>query len=148
MVYRWQHLVSDEASEDVVELTKVLLNFADVMLRKRGKLSPSGATIGLDRQLTKTSVVADHARTTQLIEDARAIGRGERDQLRGWAFAYEVKLPEQRTAAVLIEVEHVEGAAIEVLLPYKRLRLRRSAKVANKTQTSEGQRRIWGDADQ
>jgi len=68
--------------------------------------------------------------------------RARRASIRAAALAADVRLPDGD--AVRVELEHAEGQAIAVLLPYKKKRLGRGLEFQS-LRAGTGSRQIWAD---
>ncbi len=102
------------------------LPFAQQMIEKRGEFYPFGASVTSDGE---TRMVAgdpdgtEHPPSQAVLETILEGFRGSREALRAVAICSDVRLSDGEAARV--ELEHREGQAIAVLLPYKRKRLAR-----------------------
>ena len=115
----WRDRTSPQAQDDLDTLLDIVLPFALDMLVKRGGFLPFGAAIALDGQ--PRFVAADPGLGEQpgslpvldlLIDGARR----DADGLRAVAIATDVLA--DGTDAVCVDLEHLEGRAIRVLMPY------------------------------
>jgi hypothetical protein len=124
-VTSWRDSASQEAQHDLDRLVNAAIPFAAQMLDERGEFFPYG--VSLDSAGEERMVAADPengerpasaAVLTTLVEGLRR----QRDSLRAVALVADVRLPD--SDAVRVELEHRDGQAIAVFLPYRKKRLR------------------------
>jgi hypothetical protein len=142
-VTSWRSSASQQAQDDLDGLLDASLPFAQEMLGERGEFFPYAAAItttgetkfiagdpGEGEQPTSVAVLQ------VLVEGLRA----ERDTLRAAAVVSDVRRSD--SDAVRVELEHEEGHAIVVFLPYQRKRLRRGIEYGQIT-AGPGDRQVW-----
>ncbi|MFZ6002469.1 MAG: hypothetical protein ACOYXM_00915 [Actinomycetota bacterium] len=126
----WRDDASQQAQDDLDGLVGAALPFAEEMLDQRGEFFPYA--LALDEAGEARVVAGDPGGGEQpasldvlatLIEGLRL----EKDSLRAVALVSDVRLPE--SDAVRVELEHREGHALAVFLPYKKKRMRRGVEV-------------------
>lgn len=139
----WRDSATQQAQDDLDELLDASLPFAQDMLDRHGEFFPyavaitaSGETKNLAGDPGEGEEPSSVAVLQVLVEGLRA----ERDTLRAAAVVSDVRLPD--SDAVRVEVEHEEGQAIVVLLPYRKKRLRRGVEFGE-TRAGQGDRQIW-----
>jgi hypothetical protein len=142
-VTSWRDSASQQAQDDLDGLLDASLPFAQEMLDKHGEFFPYACALSSSGE-TKL-VAGDPGEGEQpnsgdvlqvLVEGLRA----ERDTLRAAALVSDVRLAD--SDAIRVEVEHMEGQALTVLLPYLKKRLRRGIEFGGIT-AGEGARQIW-----
>jgi hypothetical protein len=119
----WRDTASRQAQADLDALLNAVLPFAEQTLSKYGEMFPFGAAVssegGLEMlasdpgsgELPKSEVVL-----RELYDGARASSRTRR------AFAFVADVRANGTDAVRVELEHREGTALVVLVPYNQSR--------------------------
>jgi hypothetical protein len=65
--------------------------------------------------------------------------------IRAAAVVLNVSLPEPRADAIEVDLEHVEGVAVAVTMPYTRQRFLRRMRYGTMS-AQRRSRRIWGDS--
>jgi hypothetical protein len=120
------------ARDEMDSLLEALLSVAQQALEKRGEFYPVGAAVDSDGQirLVAADVDGEHPESLAVIEGLYA-GLGKQaaaGEIRGAAVCADVLItpPGQsnKTDAISVSIEHVDGDPVEVLLPYARRRLR------------------------
>ncbi|MDR2988199.1 MAG: hypothetical protein LBV34_25525 [Nocardiopsaceae bacterium] len=122
----WRDSASQQCQDDLDDLLNVTLPFAQQMLEKSGEFYPFGAamsTIGEARMLAADSGRGDHPASRVVLASLLDGVRQYRDNYRAVALCSDVRLTD--SDAVRVELEHMEGLAMAVLLPYKKKRLGR-----------------------
>ena len=124
-------------------LLNAVLPFAEQILSRYGEMFPFGAAISSDGQmemLASNPAVAGRPRPDDVLaflyEGARATCGTRR------AFAFVADVRANASDAVRIELEHQEGAAIVVLVPYSRNRLDREV-TFGQISGAAGQSKVW-----
>lgn len=123
----WRDGATQQSQDDLDGLLNVTLPFARQMLAKRGEFYPFGAAVTVDGE-TRLLADAPGQREHPASGDVRAslldAMRREREEFRAIAVCSDVRLPD--SDAIRVDLEHREGHAMAVLLPYKKKRLARS----------------------
>lgn len=139
----WREDASQQAQDDLDGLVGAALPFAEQMLDQHGELLPYA--VALDEAGEARMIAADPGRGEQpaivdvlgmLTEGLRA----QRDGLRAVALVSDVRLSD--SDAVRVELEHREGQALAVFLPYRRKRIRRGVEYFDMT-AGPGSRQVW-----
>jgi len=139
----WRDSASQQAQDDLDALLDLSLPFAQQMLDKRGEFLPYGAEVSREGETHLVAGVAERDApplSAEVIAVLVARFTHDRDSLRAIAVVADV-----RTAgsdAVRVELEHREGHAIVILLPYRKKRLGRGIEYAPLT-ASPGSAQIW-----
>lgn len=113
---------------DLDALLNVLLPFAQNMLAKHGEFYPYAATMTVEGKVTLVdSHDGDEHPTSQAVLDVLHAGLREQAntaEIRavGVCFDVRVRAPGklEKTDAVQVNLEHVDGEAVSVFLPYKK----------------------------
>jgi len=142
-VTSWRDSATQQAQDDLDGLLDASLPFAQEMLDKHGEFFPYALAVSASGE-TK-DVAGDPGEGEQPSSDAvlRTLVEGlrsERDMLRAAAVVSDVRLSD--SDAVRVELEHIEGQALVVLLPYRQRRLRRGIEYGE-IRASQGERQIW-----
>jgi hypothetical protein len=125
-VATWRDRASQEVQDDLDGLLDASLPFAQQMLGRRGEFLPYAVALdehGETRMVQAEPGPDDQPTSKEVLKHLRAGLRTERDGLYAVALVSDIRAT--GFDAIRIELEHREGHAIAVLLPYKRKRLRR-----------------------
>lgn len=128
----WRDNTSRQAQDDFDELLNAVLPFATETLGRRGEMYPYGATVGKDGQTSLTAadpVAGERPNSSDVLALLREGVTGDKGAVRAAAFVADVRM--ESGDAIRVELEHSEGAAIVVLMPYSRSRLRKSVKLGD-----------------
>src|SRR5205085_11396201 len=133
--------------DDLDGLLDLTLPFALQMLEKRGASLPFGATVSLDGE--PGLVAADPGGGRTISNDVLAIllegFQRDREGLRAVIVVADVRTT--GSDAIRAELEHRDGQAIEVQLPYNKRRLGHRVE-AGTFVAGPGQRRVWDTSDE
>ncbi len=123
-------LGSAMAHRDLDTLLKEMLLFARTMLAKQGAVLPFGASMGIDGKVTMAQGYTGYGtsapqRVVNVILDG--FRRAARDhEVRAVAVCYDAVITDpvtgQRSDAILTLLEHENGEALAVYLPYRHVR--------------------------
>jgi hypothetical protein len=125
----WRNSASQLAQDDLDELLNAVLPFAIETLGRHGELYPFGATIAKDGQTALSAAdpgVGKRPNSNEVLALLRDGVSADKDALRAAAYVADVRV--EGSDAIRVELEHSEGVAIVVLVPYSRSRLRKSVK--------------------
>ncbi|WP_157694706.1 MULTISPECIES: hypothetical protein [unclassified Leifsonia] len=140
----WRDSASQEAQDDFDELLNTVLPFAVETLGRHGEMYPFGATVGKAGHTALTAGepgVGKRPKSNDVLALLRDGVAADKDALRAAAFVADVRM--ERSDAIRVELEHSEGSAIVVLVPYTRKRLRRALELAD-MRVQWGELGIWG----
>ena len=141
----WQSRVAGAAADDFDRLTEGVLAKVGAALTRRETPPPCGLAVSASGGLLDVgaqSWLGANSSPREVVADLYRIARAEAVARRAVAVAQV-----GRTAgglALRIDLEHVDGAALTVVLPYTCSRIRRSCTVGTPTVTSAS-RRVWRD---
>ncbi|MXG92075.1 hypothetical protein [Nocardioides flavescens] len=140
----WRDTASQQAQDDLDGLLPLVLDFAKQQLDNRGAFYPYAAVVGTDgvQRMTSADVGSDKPESAELLSLLTEGLIGDRDQLRATAIVTDVHVAELNSDAVRVALEHREGVALTVLMPYRITRFRRGAGYAD-MQASRGDTVIW-----
>ena len=139
----WRDSASQQAQDDRDGLLNAALPFATQQLDKSGEFFPYGAALnvaGESRMVAADPNQGDHPESTAVLQAMIDGLRRERDDLRAVALVADVRVSDGD--AVRVELEHREGHALAVLLPYKRKRFGRGIEYGSLT-AGAASSQIW-----
>jgi len=117
------------AHPDLDQLLNALLPFAKQMLEKHGEFYPFSATMQRDGAIRLVNGVigdSEHPRPTEIIAflEAAFKKQPEQGEIKAAGICYDVRVippgKQDKTDAILASLEHIEGQAVSVYLPYKK----------------------------
>jgi hypothetical protein len=140
----WRASASPQAQADLDKLLNALLGFAQQQLADHGEFYPYGAAVRADG---RTEMIAgqapagsEHPAAADIIASLLAQLASRQHEVRAAAIIADVRLPDDGGDAIEVSLEHAEGQALRVVLPYAR---RRKGLVYGPITASAGSRRIW-----
>lgn len=139
----WRDSGSEQTQNDLDGLLGASLPFAQEMLEKHGEFFPYACALSSSGE---TKLVAgdpgegEQPSSVEVLQVLLEGLRAERDELRAAALVSDVRLAE--SDAIRVQVEHMEGQAITVLLPYRKKRLRRGVEFGEST-AGQGDILVW-----
>jgi hypothetical protein len=134
----WRSTTSQQAQDDLDELLNAALPFAEDQIRKHGQFLPFGAVVRVDGDLHL--IGGDGDDSFQMLETLYAGAREDAKVIRASAFVADVRT--HGGDAIRLQVEHVEGRALEIVVPYRRSRVRGRVQFADMS-VSAGPSRVW-----
>jgi hypothetical protein len=142
----WRDDASPRAQADLDELLDLTLRFAQQSLDTRGEFYPYAAAVGSDGQAGMIAALPGiddaNPRSADVIDACVAALTSKRNEIRAGAIVANVAVPELGGDAVRVDLEHTEGHAVTVFLPYTRKRLRRKVDYGELV-AQPGVQRIW-----
>lgn len=141
----WRDLASTQSQTDLDGLLNVALGFAKQQLTAHGEFFPFAAAVATNGETEM--IAASESSTTgrpasaDLIASCLAQLTSQRNRLRAAAVVSNVKTPGVGDA-IAVDLEHAEGQALHVLLPYATRRMRKGADFGQ-LRAQSGTRRIW-----
>ena len=123
MTSNWRDDASEEVQDDFDRLSEATIGAARNFLDRNGDFIPFPmaikadgelALIGLDQPVTPT--VPNPA---DVIEGIVTLFRERKDSIRALAIGADVQVPSEATDAIEVRLEHRDGTAITVLIPYQ-----------------------------
>lgn len=145
----WRDDASPQAQRDLDELLNVALGFAQQELSKHGEFYPYAAALGTDGSAEmiagRPAQGGEHPQTADVIDACIFALATKRAQIRAGVVVANVHLPELGGDAVEVDLEHVEGQALTVLLPYTKKRFRKDISYGP-LRVQAGHRRIWANS--
>jgi hypothetical protein len=138
----WRDSASEQAQDDLDGLLNMTLPFAQQMLSKSGEFYPFGATVTTkgETRLLAGDLGHEHPASADVHSLLVDRLRQDRARFRAVAICSDVRLPD--SDAVRVELEHQDGHAMAVLMPYKKKRLGRSVEYDD-LRGGTGDKQIW-----
>lgn len=139
---QWRESASQQTQDDVDDLFADSLDFAQTELRQHRSFSPFAFVVDHDGQrtarMTDSSTPSKAAVHDALTFDHDAL------HLRAFAVTMDVDIPASGEDAVEVHVEHRDGIAIDLLVPYTLAADGSIELDTSRISAAQGQRRIWG----
>ena len=125
-------------------LLNAALPFAKQQLTKHGEFFPYGVAMSREGQI---ALIAGYTGTerppsTEVLDILYEGLRSKAEQNRGAAVVADVRLRGEETDAIQVEVEHRDGVALKVFLPYRKKRFGGGLETGP-MRAEGGERRIW-----
>jgi hypothetical protein len=142
-VASWRDHTSEQDQADLDALLNAVLPFAEQTLSKYGEMFPFGAAISSDGQLEMLASglpEGGHPQSDVVLAGLYDGARTTSSTRRAFAFVADVRA--NATDAVRVELEHKEGTAIVVLIPYSRSRLKKKV-IFGQISGTAGQPNVW-----
>jgi len=142
----WRDTASAEAQQDLDALLNMALGFAQLQLAERGGFFPYAAAIRTDGEPEMIAAQpsqgeGEHPEPADILASCFAALTDKRGHIRAAAVISDVRTAEA-TEAIRIDLEHAEGLALAVLLPYAR---QKDGKLHyGEIRAGKAQRQIWG----
>lgn len=139
----WRDSASGQSQDDLDGLLNVTLPFAQQMLAKSGEFYPFGAAVtatGETRLVAGDPGQGEYPASAEVISTLLGGFRQTRADLRAVATCSDVRLTD--SDAVRVELEHRDGHAMAVLMPYKKKRFGRGVEYGELRAGAAG-RQVW-----
>jgi hypothetical protein len=142
----WRDIASPEAQAELDRLLDVTLDFGWQQLVEHGEFFPFAAAVGTDGAVEMITVHPgahdDRPASADVVAACLTALRSKRDAIRAGAVASDVRVRAPlANDAIQVDLEHADGHALTVLLPYKK---KRRGKIESGTITAQaGEHRIW-----
>jgi hypothetical protein len=122
----WRDSASQQAQDDLDGLLNMTLPFAQQVLAKGGEFYPFGATVTTsgETRLLAGDLVPEQPASADVVSVLVDGLRQDRARFMAVTICSDVQLPE--SDAVRVELEHQDGHAIAVRMPYKKKRFGRA----------------------
>jgi hypothetical protein len=142
----WREGASDEVQDDFDRLAEVTIAAARNFLDQGGDFIPFPmvikadgelALIGLEQPVTPTVPDPEH-----VMSGIVNLFRERRDSIRALAIGTDVQVPAEATDAIEVRLEHRDGLAVTVIVPYQIDSLD-DTYIYDEPRIQEGDRLIW-----
>jgi hypothetical protein len=141
----WRDSASPQAQQDLDGLLDPALGFAQQQLAQHGEFFPYAVVVRSDGQTEMVAARPDAANdrpaSADVIAACRTTLAERRDHLRAAAVVADVRLPDG-SDAVQVELEHTEGPALTIQLPYSKKRFGRGIDYGQ-LRAAAGTRHVW-----
>jgi len=117
------------AHPDLDQLLNALLPFAQQMLREHGEFHPFGGSMQTDGTISMAGAKVDgtdHPKAVDLIQllEAGFQKNAEQGKIKASGVCFDVRVippgKQDKTDAIQANLEHIEGQAVSIFLPYKK----------------------------
>jgi hypothetical protein len=139
----WRDTASQTVQDDLDVLFSAVLPFAEQTLGKSGEMYPFGASIDDDGQVAMLAAALgldDRPLSDDVLASLYVGAQEQSSQCRAFAFVADVRA--NGGDAVRVEVEHREGVALALLVPYARSRFKKTVTLGAMS-VSVGPTRVW-----
>lgn len=139
----WRDEASPSAQDDLDGLLNVVLPLAEELLRKNGEFFPFGGSVSRQGEASLTAAapeLGEHPASDLVLAHLYDGARRNVSGARAVAFVADVRT--NGSDAVRVELEHQEGVALVVLLPYTRSRFKKTVTFGQMS-VAGGQPRVW-----
>ncbi len=142
----WRDSVSQSCQDDLDRLLQEALPFAKQQLTKYGEFYPYAIELlnSGESRIAAAYEGSEHPASTDLLKMLYKVLSTKADELRGAAIISDVRIKDSGGDAIRVEVEHREGVAMAVLLPYRVQKKVLGGEIAYGDMLGENaERRIW-----
>ena len=139
----WRDAAAPVVQQDLDDLFDAALRAASQFLVRHGEFFPFGWWIKDDDMalFAADPGIGEQPSSHEVVRALAEAADAERERLRAVAIACDVVLPDGGDA-VRVQLEHREGVALEVLVPYRRRRFSRKL-THGEMKVSSGDARLW-----
>ena len=124
----WRDSATQQAQDDLDRLVNAALQFAQQMLDQHGEFFPYGIALTADGEMAMVAADSggsDRPASSDVLATLLDGFQRDRASLRATATVSDVRL--SSSDAIRVELEHRDGHAMAVVLPYTKKRLRRGS---------------------
>ncbi|KQW53624.1 hypothetical protein ASC77_04980 [Nocardioides sp. Root1257] len=139
----WRDTASASAQEDLDGLLNLVLPLAQELLGKNGRFYPFGASVSTGGEASLTAADAglgDHPQPDRVLAGVYDGARAAAAETRAAAFVSDVLVG--GSDAVQVELEHRDGIALVVLVPYQPATFKR-VPAFREMSVAPGTQRVW-----
>jgi len=144
----WRDNTTEQTQTDVDEMVNAALNAAQRLLSENGEFLPFGLGVASDGVLrafgVDEGVLPPEPASKDVVEALQAGFASGRAELRAVAVVADVRLKDGGGDAINVSLEHSEGPAMNVQLPYSRQGASGTFQYSD-VSASPADRRIWVD---
>jgi hypothetical protein len=142
----WREGASDEVQDDFDRLAEVTIAAARNFLDEGGDFIPFPMVIKADGELVliglEQPVVPSVPDSQNVLNGIVQLFRDRRESIRALAIGSDVQVPSEATDAIEVRLEHRDGLAITVLVPYQIDSLD-DTYLYDEPRVQQGDRQIW-----
>ena len=142
----WRDGASDEVQDDFDRLAEVTVAAARNFLDHNGDFIPFPMAIKADGELALIGLEQPATETVPDVDEVLGgienLFRDRRDSIRALAIGSDVQVPEEATDAIEVRLEHRDGLAVTVIVPYQIDPLD-DTYIYDEPRIQEGDRVIW-----
>jgi len=142
----WREGASDEVQDDFDRLAEVTIAAARNFLDENGDFIPFPMVIKADGELVliglEQPVVPSVPDAGNVLKGIVQLFRDRRDSIRALAIGSDVQVPSEATDAIEVRLEHRDGLAITLLVPYQIDSLD-DRYLYDEPRVQQGDREIW-----
>lgn len=142
----WRNTASVQTQQDFDTLLDAALGFAQKQLISRGEFFPYAVVIDTTGRIESIAARPDTTNerptSTDVVDSCVAAVVSQRDFTRACSIVTDVRLQDLGSDAIQVDLEHVDGHALTVLLPYTTKRPSDRIEYGQLRALS-GQRRVW-----
>jgi len=142
----WRDTASPQAQQDLDTLLDAALGFAQQQLATRGEFFPYAVTIDTTGQVETIAARPDPTNERPTSADVVTACFGalteKRTVIHAGAVVADVRVRDLDSDAIQVDLEHADGHALTVLLPYAKKRLSKKVEFGQ-LRAQTGQRQIW-----
>jgi hypothetical protein len=143
-VESWRANASKQAQADLDALLNAVLPIAHQQIGERGRFYPFGATISISGSdpavMPSYPTIGRRTRSAAVLEWLYGAAREQVDGIRAAGFVADVRASDGD--AIGIQLQHRDGIAIGVIVPYRRSRYHKLA-ILGPMRATDGVPRIW-----
>lgn|SRR6476469_5046646 len=142
----WRETTSETAQDDLDGLLDTVLPYAEQTLSKDGELLPFSASVdgaGEVEVVAADPGIDEPPASTDVLDALLDAARDAATTRRAFAFVADVLLLDDQDA-LRVELEHREGVALQVLVPYRRSRFRKAVTFGEMS-LDLVEPRVWAD---
>ena len=127
----WRESASQQAQADLDGLLNAALPFGQQMLETYGEFFPYGVALSVEGEARMVAGYTGDERppSVDVLSTLVDVLRDQREGLRAAAIVTDVRTAD--SDAIRVDIEHQEGVAVAVLLPYRKRRLRKQVEYAD-----------------
>jgi hypothetical protein len=142
----WRDGASDEVQDDFDRLAEVTIAAARNFLDQGGDFIPFPMVVKADGELAliglEQPVTPSVPDPEQVLAGIVTLFRERRNSIRALAIGTDVQVPEEATDAIEVRLEHRDGLAVTVLVPYQIDSLD-DTYIYDEPRIQDGDRQIW-----